>query len=208
MNLWFSGLLLVVGLSMSSADPTEEECRVMTTPKATFTPMYGRWTFIMGWSDNPVFDELFRTTRSQWIDFIHSPTDTPNEIHEDVGLKDSTRCKYYSTVLTVVGNSAISRRSNFTCTFHSLPTCPYCLLYHTTAISNNNLVAPKTTPTGVQELASYKTYYLMATRPALKPEHIQYAKDQAKCLGFKEEPTFHFDPLNKANSLCDKERGD
>lgn len=156
----------------------------------------------MGYTDNEIFDAMLRSTQSNWVMFSQSPT-SPNQFVEDVGIKLPGYCKYASAVVTIVGNSAISQKSNFTCTFHSLPTCKDCLLYNVNSVNNNNLYYMKniSNPTTKEELKGYRALYLMARKTKISDPDMEHFKKQAKCLGFTGEPDFHYDPKHEFCTL-------
>ncbi|KAM6974098.1 uncharacterized protein LKV04_015768 [Tautogolabrus adspersus] len=200
MNLWLSGLLLVAGFLLSNSALSVEECRPLITPLPTFEPSYGRWIFIMGWITSDPHRELFKTVKSQWIDFIKtSPND--KEFVQDIGIRHPTHCKFGSHPVTIHSNTALTDKSNFTCTYHSLPTCEGCLLYTVDSRTNNNLIhimnidEPKT----IAEVKNYRAFYLMAKEPTIKHHDLANAMKQAKCLGFDGEPDFIYDPKD---TLC------
>ncbi|XP_060915740.1 uncharacterized protein LOC132991125 [Labrus mixtus] len=206
MNLWFSSLFLVAGLFLSSSALSVEECRPLVMPLPTFEPSYGRWIFIMGWITGDPHRVLFKTTQSQWIDFIKtSPND--KEFVQDIGIRHPTYCKYGSHPITIHSNTALTDKSNFTCTYHSLPTCEECLLYFVDSRTNNQLIHIMniTEPKNIAEVESYQALYLMAKESTVKHSDLEHAKKQARCLGFTGEPDFIYNP---ENSLCNKDDDD
>ncbi|KAM6990639.1 uncharacterized protein LKV04_010059 [Tautogolabrus adspersus] len=199
MNLSFCSLFLVAGLFLSTSAQSVEECRPLVTPLPTFQPSYGRWIFIMGWITSEPHRVLFRTTKSQWIDFIQTSPDH-KEFVQDIGIMHPTYCKYGSHPVTIHSNTAATDKSNFTCTYHSLPTCEGCLLYHVNSRTNNQLIHimdidnPKT----IAEVKSYRAFYLMAKESTIKDSDLEHAKKQARCLGFTGEPDFIYNPEDRA----------
>ncbi|XP_065804362.1 uncharacterized protein [Labrus bergylta] len=202
MNLLFSSLFLVAGLFLSSSAQTVEECRPLITPLPTFEPSYGRWIFIMGWITSEPHRELFKTTKSQWIDFIQTSRDHKQFV-QDIGIRHTTYCKYGSHPVTVHSNLAATDKSSFTCTYHSLPTCEGCLLYTVDSRTNNNLIHIMniTEPQTIAEVESYRAFYLMAKENHVKHHELVHAMKQARCLGFTGEPDFIYDP---EDTLCEK----
>ncbi|XP_074542742.1 uncharacterized protein LOC141802867 [Halichoeres trimaculatus] len=202
MNLWFSSLLLVVGLFLSSSAQSVEECRPLVTPLPTFEPRFGKWTFIMGYINSEPFKKLFRTTLSQWIDFRRTSPDD-RELIEDIGIRHTTHCKYGSSPFTVVRNFAVTDKSGFSCTFHSLPTCKSCLVYTVNSRNTNELlhIMNITTPKSIDEVKDYRALYLMSKRSTVCDDELERFKEQARCLGFTGEPDFEYDPKH---SFCNK----
>uniref|UniRef100_A0A3Q3LN63 Uncharacterized LOC109978022 n=1 Tax=Labrus bergylta TaxID=56723 RepID=A0A3Q3LN63_9LABR len=191
MNLWFSSLFLVVGFFMSSSAQSVEECRPLVTPLPTFEPSYGKWIFIMGWIDSEPFKVLFRSAKSQWIDFRQTPG-YPKELVEDIGISP-TSCKYGSSPVTLHMNTAVTDSN---CTYHSLPTCEGCLLYTVNSRNNNNLLPTMNiiNPTTIHEVKGYRAFYLMAKENHVKHYELVRTMKQARCLGFTGEPDFIYDP--------------
>uniref|UniRef100_A0A3Q3NPW9 Uncharacterized protein n=1 Tax=Labrus bergylta TaxID=56723 RepID=A0A3Q3NPW9_9LABR len=161
MNLLLSSLFLVAGLFLSSSAQTVEECRPLITPLSTFEPV-SLFYFPPG--------ALFKTTKSQWIDFIQTSRDHKQFV-QDIGI-------------------------SFTCTYHSLPTCEGCLLYTVDSRTNNNLIHIMniTEPQTIAEVESYRAFYLMAKENHIKHHELVHAMKQARCLGFTGEPDFIYDP--------------
>ncbi|XP_041665946.1 uncharacterized protein LOC121524567 [Cheilinus undulatus] len=192
----FTAFLLMLGLFLSSSAQTLDECRPLVTPYSTFEPSFGRWNFIIGYIDSPIFQVLFDSCLSQWIEFRRISTN-PKELVEDIGIKHPTYCKYATSPMTLHLNTAVTDKSNFTCTYHSLPTCQDCLLYMVNSRNNDNLLHLKTgPPQSTQDVKSYRALYLMARGVTLDDKAIQYFKKQAWCLGFKGEPSFHYNPMH------------
>ncbi|XP_060915730.1 uncharacterized protein LOC132991119 isoform X3 [Labrus mixtus] len=163
---------------------------------------YGKWIFIMGWIDSEPFKVLFRSAKSQWIDFRQTPG-YPKELVEDIGIRHPTYCKYGSSPVTLHMNTAVTDKTNFSCTYHSLPTCEGCLLYTVNSRNNNNLlpIMNITNPTTIHEVKGYRAFYLMAKENHVKHYDMMRTMKQAKCLGFTGEPDFIYDP---ENTLCIK----
>ncbi|XP_060915717.1 uncharacterized protein LOC132991113 isoform X2 [Labrus mixtus] len=193
-------LFLVVGFFMSSSAQSVEECRPLVTPLPTFEPSYGKWIFIMGWIDSEPFKVLFRSAKSQWINFRETPGQ-PKELVEDIGIRHPTYCKYGSSPVTLHMNTAVTDKTNFSCTYHSLPTCEGCLLYTVHSRNNNNLlpIMNITNPTTIHEVKGYRAFYLMAKENHVKHYDMMHTMKQARCLGFTGEPDFIYNP---ENSLC------
>ncbi|KAM7003237.1 uncharacterized protein LKV04_004344 [Tautogolabrus adspersus] len=203
MYLWFSSLLLVVGLFQSSSALTPEECEPLVEPFSTFTPSYdGRWIYIMGFIDSEPFKALKRSAKSLWVKFSPS-TSSPRDFVESVGIRHPGYCKYASSPVTIVTNTAVVSKSNFTCTYRSLPTCKDCLVYTVDSINTNNAlhIMNITNPTTIHEVKQYRAVYLMAKKTTVKASELERFKKQARCLGFTWEPDFYYNPKN---TFCER----
>uniref|UniRef100_A0A3Q3GW99 Uncharacterized LOC110002067 n=1 Tax=Labrus bergylta TaxID=56723 RepID=A0A3Q3GW99_9LABR len=203
MNLLFSSLFLVAGLFLSSSALSVEECRPLITPLPRFEPVSLLcWVCRLALAFR-IFSILFKTTKSQWVDFIQTSPDH-KEFVQDIGISLGA-----SQIVSTSNYSAFVLifyfpESNFTCTYHSLPTCEGCLLYTVDSRTNNQLIhimnidEPKT----IAEVKSYRAFYLMAKESTIKHHELAHAMKQAKCLGFTGEPDFIYDPKD---TLCDKD---
>uniref|UniRef100_A0A3Q3GCS9 Apolipoprotein M n=1 Tax=Labrus bergylta TaxID=56723 RepID=A0A3Q3GCS9_9LABR len=182
MNLCFSSLFLVAGLFLSSSALSVEECRPLVMPLPTFEPVS-----LLCSSLYEPHRVLFKTTKSQWIDFIQTSPDH-KEFVQDIGISFLLLTLFFSS------------ESNFTCTYHSLPTCEGCLLYTVDSRTNNQLIHIMniTEPKTIAEVKSYQAFYLMAKESTVKHSDLEHAKKQARCLGFTGEPDFIYNPKNCA----------
>uniref|UniRef100_A0A3Q3G843 Uncharacterized protein n=1 Tax=Labrus bergylta TaxID=56723 RepID=A0A3Q3G843_9LABR len=187
MNMWFSSLFLVAGLFLSCSAQTVEECRPLITPLPTFEPV-SLQCFLPGVLGNIYYyfltvHILFKTTQSH----ISSAPSAVNHLY--------LYCPFHTIIM--------QHKSNFTCTYHSLPTCEGCLIYTVDSRTNNQLIhimnidEPKT----IAEVESYRAFYLMAKESTVKHSDLEHAKKQAMCLGFTGEPDFIYNPENCRNGI-------
>ncbi|XP_041647273.1 uncharacterized protein LOC121512187 [Cheilinus undulatus] len=203
MNLAFSALFLILGSFLSSSATSVEECRALVTPLSTFEPQLGRWNFVLGFIDSKPHQVLFKTTQTQWIEYVKTGSDSQPEYQQLIGIKHTTYCKYGTFPMTFHSNSAVMDKSNFTCTYQSLPTCEDCLLYLINARNNDIIVnsMDNPDPQTISQVKHYRAFYMMTKGNSIKHSDFLHAMKQARCLGFTGEP----DRPGPASEYCEKQ---
>ncbi|KAK9527090.1 hypothetical protein VZT92_015752 [Zoarces viviparus] len=106
MNLWLSSHFLVAGLFLSSSALTPEECQPLITPLSLADPamMYGRFNFIMGYTDNEVYNDIMRMTQSMWMNVTPSPSGSNTLIFSQENKINGT-CVSAKVNTTIDGNT-------------------------------------------------------------------------------------------------------
>ncbi|XP_070778314.1 saxitoxin and tetrodotoxin-binding protein 1-like [Enoplosus armatus] len=195
MNMWFSSHFLVVGLFLSSSALTPEECQPLITPLSLVDPsmMYGRTNFIMGYTDNDVFNTMLKSTESSWMKI--TPIG-PKELLMSQMNKINGTCFASKANATIDGNTATTSLINITSTFHILPSCEGCLIFsiNSTARNFDKWLDLMKFNSAVKEEFTARTLYLMGSNSTLTDSDLERFKQQASCLGFSREPDFHYDP--------------
>ncbi|XP_074542721.1 uncharacterized protein LOC141802847 [Halichoeres trimaculatus] len=206
MNLWVSGLFLVVGLFLSSSALTEEECKPLIEPLSMddHSGMIGEWYFIGGYNDNDALNAILKSTQSTRVNVTQSPT-APNEVLMTQENRINGTCFGSETIMTINGFTAQTQMINVTSSIQSLSSCDSCMLFH---ISGNSTKMTEVLEklhfenVATEQEVSFHALYLMAKSTTLEDSAIEHFKKQAGCLGFTGEPSFHFDPKN---SFCDQD---
>uniref|UniRef100_A0A8C2Z6Q1 Uncharacterized protein n=1 Tax=Cyclopterus lumpus TaxID=8103 RepID=A0A8C2Z6Q1_CYCLU len=192
MNLWLSTQFLVAGLFLSSWALTPEECRPLITPLSLKpSMMLGRSNFLFGYTDNEFYNEYLKHMESYWIDINHSPSN--NTI--------STSCKFSVEMINI---QFLSLDSNFSASFHMLPTCDGCLLYSFNRTATNldkMLEKMELNINATAEETHYRGIHLMGRKK--QDSDLEHFRKQASCLGFNREPDFIYDPKNDFCSECE-----
>ncbi|XP_078032211.1 uncharacterized protein LOC117263354 isoform X4 [Epinephelus lanceolatus] len=88
MNLWISSHLLVVGLFLSTSALTPEECQPLVTPLslADRSILYGRWNFIVGYTDSDAFNAILKVTESSWMNVNASSSPDEDVVSQEEKL--------------------------------------------------------------------------------------------------------------------------
>ncbi|XP_037651779.1 uncharacterized protein LOC119503827 [Sebastes umbrosus] len=207
MNLWLSSHFLVAGLFLSSSALTPEECQPLVTPLSLAVPSvnYGRWNFIVGYSDNEGYNEMLKVTESSWmtVNASQSSSDSVVTSHD----KMNGTCFGLSVNATIDGNTASISFANISSVFHLLPTCDGCMLMNINSTVRDldkilrmmNIISNIT-----GEEVKFHALYLMAREPTLKDSDMEHFKKQASCLGFSRKPDFLYD---HKNDFCAEDEG-
>ncbi|XP_034409035.1 uncharacterized protein LOC117746012 [Cyclopterus lumpus] len=206
MNLWLSTQFLVAGLFLSSWALTPEECRPLITPLSLKpSMMLGRSNFLFGYTDNEFYNEYLKHMESYWIDINHSPS-SPKTIVMTTGNKLNGTCLSIRTNLNFEDNTISTSYSNFSASFHMLPTCDGCLLYSFNRTATNldkMLEKMELNINATAEETHYRGIHLMARGTTVKDSDLEHFRKQASCLGFNREPDFIYDPKNDFCSECE-----
>ncbi|KAM9340412.1 uncharacterized protein ABDE67_016153 [Symphorus nematophorus] len=151
---------------------------------------------MVGYTDNDIYDNILKTTKSNWLNFTSSPSGT-NEVvmYEENNINGT--CIGSTLKFTIDGDTATLTVANLTTSFHLLPSCDGCLLLSCNSTVrdvskfltqlNINMKVPE------EELVAHGLY-LMAKGTTVKDSDLEHFKKQASCLGFSGEPDFHYDP--------------
>uniref|UniRef100_A0A8C2YXT4 Uncharacterized protein n=1 Tax=Cyclopterus lumpus TaxID=8103 RepID=A0A8C2YXT4_CYCLU len=194
MNLWLSTQFLVAGLFLSSRALTPEECRPLITPLSLKpSMMFGRSNFLFGYTDNEFYIEYLKHMESYWIDINHSPSIVNNKNILRISVE-------------MINIQFLSLDSNFSASFHMLPTCDDCLLYSFNRTATNldkMLEKMELNIKATAEETHYRGLYLMARGTTVKDSDLEHFRKQASCLGFNREPDFIYDPKNDFCSECE-----
>ncbi|XP_044028079.1 uncharacterized protein LOC122864574 [Siniperca chuatsi] len=198
MTLRFSSHFLLVGLFLSSSALTPEECQPLITPLSLVDPymMYGRTNFIMGYTDNDIYNSILKSTESSWIKITPSPF-SPSGVIMSQENKINGTCFASAVNVTIDGNTATASLGNVTSMFHVLPSCEGCLVFSINSTARNLdkfLHFMKVNSTVKEEEVTARALYLMGSESTLKDSDLEHFKQQASCLGFAREPDFHYDP--------------
>ncbi|XP_031734804.1 uncharacterized protein LOC116400854 isoform X3 [Anarrhichthys ocellatus] len=160
--------------------------------------MYGRLNFIMGYTDNEIYNDILKMTQSMWLNITPSPSssNTVNFFQEN---KINGSCISLKFNTTIDGNTGLTSFGNITSMFHLLPTFDGYLLMSLSS-TNRNLdkllsMLNINSNTTAEEI-NVHALYLMGNGTALKDSDLEHFKSQASCLGFFKEPNFIYDPKN------------
>ncbi|XP_042362151.1 uncharacterized protein LOC121957579 [Plectropomus leopardus] len=199
MNLWLSSCLLVALLFLSSSALTPEECRPVLAPLSLDEPsvIHGRWNFLLGYTDYPVFSEILQLTESSWINVASSSGAKDMVMSQENRINGS--CTASTSSLTIDGNTLTASVANFTSVFHLLPTCDSCLVMSINTSGkafDKFLEKLKFHSDNTEDVVHARSLYLMSRESTLKDSDLEHFKQQASCLGFTGELNFHYDPKN------------
>ncbi|KAM6904210.1 uncharacterized protein PEZ65_018896 [Lycodopsis pacificus] len=200
MNLWLSTHFLVAGLFLSSSALTPEECQPLITPLSLADPamMYGRLNFIMGYTDNEVYNDILRMTQSMWLNITPSPSGN-NAVLFSQENKINGSCVSAKLKTTIDGNTGSTIFDDITSMFHLLPTFDGYVLMSLNSTNRNldKLVSMlNVLSNATAEEVDIRALYLMGNGTSLEDSHLEHFKRQASCLGFSKEPDFIYDPKN------------
>ncbi|KAK9527089.1 hypothetical protein VZT92_015751 [Zoarces viviparus] len=200
MNLWLSSHFLVAGLFLSSSALTPEECQPLITPLSLADPamMYGRFNFIMGYTDNEIYNDILRMTQSTWMNVTPSPSGSNTVIFSEENKINGT-CVSAKVNTTIDGNTGTTTFFNSTSAFQILPGFDGFLVFS----SQNTLrnvdemlsLLKLNRKTTVKEF-NFRALFLMGNGTSLEDSHLDHFKRQASCLGFSKDPDFIYDPKN------------
>uniref|UniRef100_A0A8C2XFY7 Uncharacterized protein n=1 Tax=Cyclopterus lumpus TaxID=8103 RepID=A0A8C2XFY7_CYCLU len=195
MNLWISTHFLVAGLFLSSWALTPEECRPLITPLSMKPSMlFGKSHFLVGYTDNEVYNDMLKTTQSYWMN-VHPSPSIPETFAMSADNKLNGTCLSLRTNINFEGNTASTLVSNITSVFHILPTCDGCLL-----MSINSSATNLDKVFSMMNYNSKHSSCFVVLSPArgttLKDSDLEHFRKQASCLGFNREPDFIYDPKN------------
>ncbi|XP_042362155.1 uncharacterized protein LOC121957582 [Plectropomus leopardus] len=199
MNLWLSSCFLVAKLFLIASALTPEECQTKVTPLSLDdrSTMYGRWTFIMGYTDSDAFNIILKHTESSWMNV--TPSSSPNEDVVSQEEKLNGTCFPSTVNVTYDGNIALMSIANLTSKFHVLPSSVGCLVMSinsTIRDLDKILDALKIDRTVTGDEIKLQAVYFMCREPTLKDSDLGLFKQQASCLGFSRDPDFLYDPKN------------
>ncbi|XP_068602950.1 uncharacterized protein [Brachionichthys hirsutus] len=204
MDLCFGGCVLLAGLFLSVSALTPEECHPLIAPLslANNSRIYGEFKTLAGSVDHEVLNKILKVTHSSWIRFSESESN-PNEVVMFEANKMNGKCYESRIKMTIDGNVARMRLTNWTSEFQLLSSADGCL-----AILGNNTVShiepflrllniSKTFDDDKEFHA--RGFYLMCKEVTLTEADLEHFKKQAGCLGFSRELNFRYD---EANELC------
>ncbi|XP_042362154.1 uncharacterized protein LOC121957581 [Plectropomus leopardus] len=199
MKLRLSGYFLVAGLFLIASALTPEECQSVLTPLSLDdrSTMYGRWNFIVGYTDHDVFNSILKITESSWMNI--STSSSPNEDVVTQEEKMNGTCVATSVTVAVDGKAASTTFANLTSEFHVLPSCDGCLVMSINCTTKNldkflQALKIDSNPTGDE--ISVRALYLWSRESTLKDSDLEHFKQQASCLGFSRDPDFLYDTKN------------
>ncbi|XP_033492782.1 uncharacterized protein LOC117263354 isoform X3 [Epinephelus lanceolatus] len=199
MNLWISSQLLVVGLFLSTSALSPEECQLLVTPLslADRSMLYGRWNFIVGYTDSDAFNAILKVTESSWMNVNASSSPDEDVVSQEEKLNGT--CLAASVNVAYDDNIATTSISNITSKFHVLPSIDGCMIMNinTTARDLDKLLHVLNIEGEVTgDEINLRALYLMCRVSTLTDSEMEYFKKQASCLGFSREPDFLYDHKN------------
>ncbi|XP_068565497.1 uncharacterized protein [Cebidichthys violaceus] len=200
MNLWLSSHFLVAGLFLSSSALTPEECQPLITPLSLADPamMYGRSNFIMGYTDNEIYNDILKVTESMWMNITPSPSSN-NTIIMSQENKINGTCLSAKLNTTIDGNIGSTSLGDIKSVFHLLPTYDGYLLMNFNSTNKNldKLVRMMNiNSNATAEEVNVRAFYLMGKGMTVNDYDLEHFKKQASCLGFSKEPNFIYDHKN------------
>ncbi|XP_030002891.1 uncharacterized protein LOC115428186 [Sphaeramia orbicularis] len=199
--------VLVLGFCLSSSAPTHEECETMVTPKSLEdpSPLFHRWTFVMGFANHSVYQNMLTTTQSSWTRLSQLADHKEIAMHQSNKMNE--KCFHSQTNVTIEGNTAKIELVNVTSELQVIPThCDKCvaLKVHSEAKHLNNVLHFLNYTFTAPDVFQNEAFYLMSTESMVEEADLDYFKKQAACLGFHGEPDFVYDPKN---SFCEENEG-
>uniref|UniRef100_A0A8C2WJK0 Uncharacterized protein n=1 Tax=Cyclopterus lumpus TaxID=8103 RepID=A0A8C2WJK0_CYCLU len=198
MNLWLSTQFLVAGLFLSSWALTPEECRPLITPLSLKPSMVS--LYLSGF----VYKLLALKQNSDIWEVL--PQFMPLALALPLPLVSFLRNGTCLFSVEMINIQFLSLVSNYSGSFHMLPTCDDCLLYsfNRTATNLDKMFEKmELNINATAEETHYRGLYLMARGTTVKDSDLENFRKQASCLGFNREPDFIYDPKNDFCSECE-----
>ncbi|XP_029916204.1 uncharacterized protein LOC115365373 [Myripristis murdjan] len=185
-------LALLALFSLSAA--SEPDCEELVKPLSLEdrSPIYGKWIFLAGTSDNEDFLKHLKTVNNSWIEL--SPSSDSNVVNLRWGDKIDGKCIHGETNSTFSGNTTkVTFNFNMSTSDHVgkyLQTCRDCILW----TDNSEMVTNGEAKKG-------RNLYFFTKTGKVEESQMEDFKKQAACLKFLSE--FHFGEITE---LCPDEK--
>ncbi|XP_026155816.1 uncharacterized protein LOC113126158 [Mastacembelus armatus] len=195
MNRWFVSQVLVTVLFLGCSALTPEECKPLVTPVSLVNMMHGKMNFIMGYTNNEIYNSMMKWTDSSWLKITPSPSN-PNHLvmHEENRINGTCFASAFNG--TIEGDTTTAALGNMSSSLHLLPSCDGCLVLSSNiTVRNLNKLLQVMNMTGTVEEGEVTShgFYLMSREPTVKDSDLKHFQQQASCFGYSGEPPFHYD---------------
>ncbi|XP_078141494.1 uncharacterized protein LOC144539632 [Centroberyx gerrardi] len=185
-------VLALLALCTLSAASSEPNCEELVKPLQDRSPIFGKWIFHAGTSDNEEFLKGLKTIKNSWIHL--AAINNSDAMNLRWGDKIDGKCIEAEVNSTFAGNSTmVTFNFNGSSSDHVgkyLETCPDCILWTDKSETVTN-----------GETKKGRNLFLFTKTGKVEASQLEVFKKQAACLNFPSE--FHF---GEDTDLCPDEK--